>query len=83
MISVLLSCDEDQMPRHMLIISNWVATIIRLIEPIASGDKRSYFQPMIKYVKAKDRLGFFFERPTERIHLPDPAESYITRHEAR
>ena len=38
---------------------------------------------MIEYVKAKDRQGVFFERPTERIHLPDPAESYMTRHEAR
>ena len=38
---------------------------------------------MIEYVKAKERQGVFFERPTERIHLPDPAESYMTRHKAR
>eukprot|EP00090_Calanus_glacialis_P009452 TRINITY_DN17825_c0_g1_i1.p1 TRINITY_DN17825_c0_g1~~TRINITY_DN17825_c0_g1_i1.p1 ORF type:complete len:238 (+),score=51.04 TRINITY_DN17825_c0_g1_i1:49-714(+) len=40
-----------------------------------------YYKPMIEYVNAKDRQGVFFERPTERIHLPDPAESYMKRHD--
>ena len=34
---------------------------------------------MIDYVRAKDRQGVFFERPTERIHLPDPAETYMNK----
>jgi len=34
----------------------------------------SYYQPMIDYVDCKERQGIFFERPTERIHLPEPAE---------
>ena len=34
---------------------------------------------MIDYVRAKDRQGGFFERPTERIHLPDPAETYMNK----
>ena len=40
-------------------------------------DKTSYFQPIIEYVKATDRQGVFFERPTERIHHPDPAYTYM------
>ena len=80
MISVLLSCGEDQTPKPMLIISKLVVTIIRWAETVACD---GYFQPMIDYVNAKERQGVFFERPTERIHLPDPAESYMKRHEAR
>ena len=38
---------------------------------------------MIDYVNTKERQGVFFERPTERIHLPDPAETYMNRPEAR
>jgi len=34
----------------------------------------AYYKPMIEYVDCKDRQGIFFERPAERIHLPDPAE---------
>ena len=37
------------------------------------------FQPMVDYVTAKDRRGIFFEKPEERIHLPDPAETYMSR----
>ena len=29
---------------------------------------------MIDYMDCKDRQGIFFEKPTERIHLPDPVE---------
>merc|ERR1711970_1504567 len=39
----------------------------------------SYYKPMVDYVIAKDRQGVFFERPTERIHLPDPAETYMNK----
>merc|ERR1711936_800443 len=41
----------------------------------------NYYQPMLDYVKTKDRQGVFFERPTERIELPDPAETYMNRPE--
>jgi len=34
----------------------------------------NYYQPMIDYLNTKERQGIFFERPIERIHLPDPAE---------
>jgi len=34
----------------------------------------NYYQPMIDYIDTKDRQGVFFERPTERIQLPDPVE---------
>jgi len=34
----------------------------------------SYYQPMIEYIDTKDRQGIFFERPSERIHLPSPSE---------
>ena len=39
----------------------------------------SYYQPMINYIDTKNRQGVFFEPPTERIHLPDSAETYMTR----
>merc|ERR1719394_116441 len=29
---------------------------------------------MMDYLDKKERQGVFFERPTERIHFPDPAE---------
>jgi len=38
-----------------------------------------YYKPMVDYVTAKDRRGIFFEKPEERIHLPDPAEIYMSR----
>eukprot|EP00092_Neocalanus_flemingeri_P066809 GFUD01081439.1.p1 GENE.GFUD01081439.1~~GFUD01081439.1.p1 ORF type:complete len:222 (+),score=70.97 GFUD01081439.1:39-704(+) len=41
----------------------------------------NYYQPMIDYVETKERQGIFFERPTERIHLPDPAEQCMKKHE--
>ena len=34
---------------------------------------------MINYIDTKNRQGVFFEPPTERIHLPDSAETYMTR----
>ena len=43
----------------------------------------SYYQPMIQYIETKNRQGVFFERPSERIHLPDSAETYMTRGEPR
>ena len=39
----------------------------------------SYYQPMINYIDTKNRQGVFFEPPTERIHLPDSAETYMAR----
>jgi len=41
----------------------------------------SYYAPMIDYVDSKQRQGIFFERPTERIHLPDPAELVMEKPE--
>ena len=38
---------------------------------------------MINYIDTKNRQGVFFEPPTERIHLPDSAETYMTRGEPR
>ena len=43
----------------------------------------SYYQPMIQYIETKNRQGVFFERPSEKIHLPDSAETYMTRGEPR
>merc|ERR1712072_1362855 len=43
----------------------------------------SYYQPMINYIDTKNRQGVFFEPPTERIHLPDSAETYMARGEPR
>jgi len=42
----------------------------------------AYYKPMIDYVDCKDRQGIFFERPEERIHLPDPAELVMHRSES-
>jgi len=39
----------------------------------------SYYQPMIDYVESKDRQGIFFERPSERIHLPLPSEQCMKK----
>ena len=36
-------------------------------------------QPMIDYVESKDRQGIFFERPSERIHLPLPSEQCMKK----
>eukprot|EP00090_Calanus_glacialis_P022402 TRINITY_DN3456_c0_g1_i7.p1 TRINITY_DN3456_c0_g1~~TRINITY_DN3456_c0_g1_i7.p1 ORF type:complete len:223 (-),score=78.21 TRINITY_DN3456_c0_g1_i7:71-739(-) len=41
----------------------------------------NYYQPMIDYVEAKDRQGVFFEKPSERIHLPLPSEQCMKKHE--
>ena len=43
----------------------------------------SYYRPMIDYIDTKNRQGVFFEAPTERIHLPDCAETYMKRGEPR
>ena len=32
------------------------------------------WQPMLDYVKTKNRQGIFFTKPEEKIHLPDGAE---------
>ncbi|XP_023349242.1 uncharacterized protein LOC111718005 [Eurytemora carolleeae] len=34
----------------------------------------SYYQPMIDYLNTKERQGPYFERPSERVNLPDQAE---------
>jgi len=41
----------------------------------------AYYKPMIDYVDTKERQGIFFERPTEKIHLPHPAELVMMSHE--
>ena len=38
------------------------------------------FQPMLDYVDTKERQGVFFEKPTEKIHLPEPAELALMDH---
>ena len=43
----------------------------------------NYYQPMIDYVEAKDRQGVFFEKPSERIHLPLPSEQCMKKPEPR
>merc|ERR1711963_86210 len=43
----------------------------------------SYYQPMIQYIETKNRQGVFFDRPSEKIHLPGSAETYMTRGEPR
>ena len=37
-------------------------------------------QPMLDYVDTKERQGVFFEKPTEKIHLPEPAELALMDH---
>ena len=34
----------------------------------------THCQPMLDYVKTKNRQGIFFTKPEEKIHLPDGAE---------
>lgn len=41
----------------------------------------AYYKPMIDYVNRKELQGIFFEKPTERVHLPDPAELVMMSHE--
>ena len=36
-------------------------------------------QPMVDYINKKDRQGIFWEKPLEKVHLPDPAETYMAR----
>jgi len=43
----------------------------------------SYYQPMLNYLNSKERQGPFFERPTERIHLPDPMETIIAMNKVK
>ena len=38
------------------------------------------FQPMLDYVDSKERQGVFFEKPSEKIHLPEPAELALMDH---
>ena len=40
----------------------------------------TFFQPMLDYVDSKERQGIFFEKPSERIHLPEPAELALMDH---
>merc|ERR1712215_623145 len=41
----------------------------------------NYYQPMLDYVDTKEKQGVFFEKPTERIHLPNSAEQYTRKQE--
>ena len=35
---------------------------------------------MLDYVDSKERQGVFFEKPSEKIHLPEPAELALMDH---
>ena len=35
---------------------------------------------MLDYVDSKERQGIFFEKPSEKIHLPEPAELALMDH---
>ena len=35
---------------------------------------------MLNYVESKERQGIFFEKPVEKIHLPEPAELALMDH---
>ena len=55
------------------------------INPRLSEIKRLYIckyflQPMLNYVESKERQGIFFEKPVEKIHLPEPAELALMDH---
>jgi len=39
-----------------------------------------YYKPMLDYVDSKERQGIFFEKPNEKIHLPEPAELALQDH---
>merc|ERR1712044_33583 len=39
-----------------------------------------YYKPMLDYVDSKDRQGIFFEKPVEKIYLPEPAELALNDH---
>jgi len=39
----------------------------------------SYYKPMVDYINKKERQGIFWEKPLEKVHLPDPAETYMAR----
>ena len=34
---------------------------------------------MVDYINTKERQGIFWEKPLEKVHLPDPAETYMAR----
>ena len=40
-------------------------------------------QPMLDYVKSKERQGVFFCPPCEKVHLPDPAELVMRKPDTR
>eukprot|EP00092_Neocalanus_flemingeri_P056825 GFUD01067412.1.p1 GENE.GFUD01067412.1~~GFUD01067412.1.p1 ORF type:complete len:191 (+),score=51.18 GFUD01067412.1:39-611(+) len=42
-----------------------------------------HYQPMIDYVETKERQGIFFEKPAEKIHLPEPAELALKQHDSQ
>merc|ERR1712062_460466 len=43
----------------------------------------NYYSPMLDYVKTKGRQGIFFNKPAERIQLPEAAELVMRRPEER
>jgi len=40
----------------------------------------SMYQPMLEYVDTKERQGVYFQKSSERIHLPEPAELALKDH---
>merc|ERR1712061_107192 len=43
----------------------------------------NYYSPMLNYVQTKSRQGIFFQKPEEKIHLPDGAELVMRNPEER
>ena len=37
------------------------------------------FQPMVDYINKKEQQGIFWEKPEDKVHLPDPAETYMAK----
>ena len=36
-------------------------------------------QPMVDYINKKEQQGIFWEKPEDKVHLPDPAETYMAK----
>merc|ERR1739844_801565 len=39
----------------------------------------SYYKPMVDYINKKEQQGIFWEKPEDKVHLPDPAETYMAK----
>ena len=34
---------------------------------------------MVDYINKKEQQGIFWEKPEDKVHLPDPAETYMAK----